>query len=1321
MFKRIISSVMISVMILLSFTTAYATPPAHPHIESGTAAEGGNYFQYLSSSGWKDLKTPPHWVVETGEVAYCVDHKADSPNGNETYSAFNPQALYSSRTYYGLLAILKAGYPYKTGGLSATQARYATANAIRAWLSESAGIGYNFMNLSRGYVRPKSGQQATYDFMVSLVNKARNNEQPVFSISTNPSNVKLSYQGNQLTGQFKIVFSNINGYYSIDESKLPSGVTISGYTGSNGDVLTISAPISYAGQTITLSNIFEAHDTRATSNMYWFEPNGDEQPVLVPVTDTTKPVVSGSMTFNSDALGYIEIIKTDADSEARLSGAVYKILNSSGDEVARLTTDAQGYAKSDGLATGTYKLQEVTAPSGYLLDTTVYGNISVTSNNTTTVNLTNEQPKGVIRITKTNGNTGIGDYSLEGAQFSISDANGTVTETVTTDAQGNANSSELPLGVYIVKEICAPYGFTLNNTEFTASLTYESSTVSIVYDDIAVEEQPQSGKIRIAKGNANPEMGDYPLGGAVFEIQDDNGNTVAEITTDSNGYGETGYLPLGEYTVRETIAPYGYILNDEVFTATLSYAGQTVSVVYDDIQVNEMPQTGTITIMKRDSETDDIPQGDASLNGAIFEIYDSGGNLVDQLDCGDTLKATSQALPLGTYTIKEIQAPEGYLLNDTAYTVEIAYSNQNVDVNHLSYIISDDVIKGQIAITKFADVALAQWETENPKPPLENVEFEIRMKSTGELVDTLVTDSDGKAKSIMLPFGTYTVTETKTTQGYMGCDPFDVTIDENGEVYSYIVENEVYKSKVKIIKVDSETGEAVPFAGTEFQIKDSNGDLVVQTVTYPQEKQIDTFVTDETGTLTLPEPLIYGDYTLYEVKAPYGYWLNETPTAFSIDDSGEDLVTIEFSDELIQKRIRVIKTDSRDNERRLAGAVFEVYKGETLVDTITTNENGYAETKLLTVGEYTFVEVEAPTGFVLDDVSFEVTIDNEDTMVYTCECENNPTMVTITKTDISDGKLLPDAHIEIYNENEELVYEGDTDENGELAIFELPIGRYTYKETAAPIGYVLNETVFEFEILENGEIIGSTNIEDVPTEVTLSKIDLVDGRLVANAVIEILNSDREIVFTGKTDENGEITVTHLPAGTYTFKETKAPDGYILSIEEVEFSIDEYGEITGETMMTNSPTALEINKVIYETNEPLTGAGFSVKNFLGLNTLHFTENEDGSYRLDKDGNVTEIMVDENGQAIIYGLPLGNYWLEEATVPSGYYPTAPVKVTIGETNNIEVPYKAVIPNSVFVKLGLDRDKYNVPIAIGVTILIIGIVAFMVFKRRKKRRNI
>lgn len=1336
--KKIISIVI--VMLLLTLTLPITALADYVRITDRNPDY--QYFDYLSSS-WEELKTPKHMIRDSSPeiVAFCLEHTNDMPGSTYYNSTNTPFSYLSSRAYKGLLIILEYGYPYNTpSGLMADQARYATANVIRFWLSEEGAPNqYNFTNLKNvnvdalaqsGYVSGSTirsnsspGSLATLRFAINLLKKARNQNRMPHTVNFTPATVNVAKQGNNYVATSSVSLTNLKGGYTLNQSGLPPGSSVSGFTGKSGENLTITIPVSAvsSGQSITLTA--SGSDSRVPANLYWSVSDGDpNKQDLVYMGTAFMPVGNGILRLDTPNMGYIEINKIDAKTGANLLGAVFKIIDSNGNEADRLTTNTSGYAKSIELTAATYSIQEITAPNGYLLDTTVHGNIRVTADNTTMVNLTNEIPSGVIRLTKSNANSSMGDYALNGAVFEVSNSSNALVDTITTDNQGKANTKNLPLGTYTVKEITAPNGYILNTQIFNATLSYDSQTVAIVYAEVAVSEQPQVGRIRIEKTNADTSMGNYSLSGASFEIRNSSNVLVDTVTTDNQGQVTSKNVPLGAYTVKEIIAPNGYVLNTETFDAELIYGGQTVSVVYDDIEIPNEPQTGTITITKHDSETGSTTQGDATLDGVIFEIYDSNGGLIERLECGDSNNAISKELPLGTYTIKEIEPPNGYLLNTTSYLVEIEYSNQNVEINRLSYIISDEVIKGRISIVKIAEMPLAGQNITNPKPPLQDVEFEIRMKSTNELVDTLITDAEGKAQSIMLPYGTYTVTETQTTQGYILCEPFNVFVNEDGKVYSYLIENEVYKSQVKIIKVDSNTGEVIPIAGTEFQIRDSNGELIVQTVTYPQERKIDTFVTDESGMLTLPEPLIYGDYSLYEIIPPHGYWLNETPLLFTIDDSGTEIVEVEFANRLIQKRIRVIKSDDRDSERRLAGAIFEVFKGDELVDTVTTNENGYAETKLLLVGDYHIAEVEAPIGFILDEISFDVTIDDGDTMIYTFKASNRPTEVMLTKIDISDETSLPNAHIEIYNADNELVFEGDTDDNGELLIQELPIGVYTFIEKVAPVGYTLNETVFEFEILENGEIIGATNINDTPTEVTLSKIDLVDGRPVPDAEIEIINADGESVFKGKTDENGEVTVTHLPIGTYTFKETVAPDGYILSIKEIEFSIDEYGVITGETEMTNSPTALNIFKVKYEDNSPLTGAGFKIKNWFGLNTMNFTNNDDGTYRYDKDGEVKEILVDENGQATIYGLPFGNYWLEESTVPTGFYPTAPVKITISEKNDIEAPYEAIIPNSVFVKLGLDRDRYNIPIAIGAVILTAAAGLFFIIHRRKRKiRNV
>jgi len=225
-------------------------------------------------------------------------------------------------------------------------------------------------------------------------------------------------------------------------------------------------------------------------------------------------------------------------------------------------------------------------------------------------------------------------YDLSGAVFEIRNSGGTLVDTLTTDAQGKAQSKSLKLGSYTVTEKSAPYGYVRNTNTFTAKLEYGDQTASIVYTTTRVPERPQTGIIRVSKNNANNNMGDYALNGAVFEVRANQdikrldgtmiyskGGLADTITTDAKGEAQTKELPLGAYTVTEKTAPYGYVLNTNSYTATLNYGGQEVSIVYNSVTVPEQPQVGTITITKLDKTTGARAQGDSTLNGAVFENH----------------------------------------------------------------------------------------------------------------------------------------------------------------------------------------------------------------------------------------------------------------------------------------------------------------------------------------------------------------------------------------------------------------------------------------------------------------------------------------------------------------------------------------------------------------------------------------------------------------------------------------------------------------------------------------------------------------------------
>ncbi len=1171
--KKIISAILMALfMVAVSIVPAYATPPSTPHIESGSAADGGNYFEfdasYLGENVWRDLKTPPHWVVETGEIAYCLDHMAESPHG-EDYSKFDPEAVYSSRTYQGLLAIIENSFPYRNAGLTDSQIRYSTANAIRAWIKESANIGYDFMLPSNNAVRPKTAQyQGAFNFYNQLLDKARNGSVINHTLTSSPDIVELTVQGNRLVGQTTINYSALNGKYEVNLTSFPTGTEIFGFTGNSGDVLTFELPLSNNGETIDITNAFTGFDNRSSVNVFWLDNSAGHQAIVVPIVDQMNPV--------------------------------------------------------------------------------------------TTVDITIKSSPSTVTITK-HGKTN--DTFIQGAVFGIYSAeDDTLIEELVTDESGKLVCSKVTFGDYYAKEIAAPTGYALDDTKQPFSITTDNMEV-----ELDLYNYPITGQVGVVKG-----CGWKPLKDAVIGVYSIDGTLIEELITDTQGFATSGSLEYGGYYIKEITAPPGYVKSDEEIPFTIEINDRIIWLPLE----NELI-TGRVQINK-------VGENNEPLQGAVFRIYNVLGHSIDEIISDENGIAVSKTLDYGEYEIVEIKAPDGHNMNMISTFFNIENEDEIVEVT-----IRNSPVKGKVKISK----------TNGNDIPLQDAIFGV-YTSDDSLICELTTDENGEAISPFLLCDSYYLKEITPPIGYnLNEDIIPFSISRQGQMVSLEVSNTIICGKVQILKIGEENN---PLQGAIFGIYDIN-DVLIEELT-----------TNENG-IALSQDIIYGDYYIKELGAPHGYWINETPIQFSIDDSETKIV--EFVNELIQKQIRVIKCDMRDNERRLAGAVFEVYKDSVLVDTITTNENGYAETKLLTVGEYTLSEVKAPVGFILEDIILHHTISNDEAMMYNIMVENSPTDVVLTKTDSITDTPLSGAYIQISNSQNEVVVEGATDENGELFIYELPIDTYTFIETIAPVEYTLSTEVFEFTFHEDGSIDGDTKISNMPTEVTLHKSDIITGLPVADAELEVFDAENISVYKGKTDESGMLVITHLPIGDYTFIETKSPDGYTISNEVKAFSIDEYGVVTGDTEITNCPTILQIFKVKYEDSTPLAGAGFKVKTWLGLKILSFTLNEDGTFQFDSEGIIDEIMVDATGEAIIHGLPHGSYWLEENTVPSGYYPAAPMKITITDQNDFELPCMAVIPNSVFVKLGLDRERYIIPIA---CLLLVSTSAGIFLYKRKRRKK-
>lgn len=582
------------------------------------------------------------------------------------------------------------------------------------------------------------------------------------------------------------------------------------------------------------------------------------------------------------------------------------------------------------------------------------------------------------------------DGKVDGINFTIT-GNG-INQTVTTANGGKFQIDNLMPGIYTVTE-----------QAYDKYEPQETHRVTVVAGQVAkvnFNNKLKRGDLQVVKSSE-----DNLVEGMKFHLFGTSlsGAAVDQYAvTDKNGVATfkdvliSGSEP---YTLEEVDTAIRYVVPKN----------QTAPVKWKEVTTrnfNNILKKFTVTVTKSDAEKGEA-QGNAKLSGAVYGIY-KGETLVDKYVTDENGQFTTKEYVCDTdWTIREITPSEGYLLDKTIHEVGADPKLYEVEHNLTSNDVTEQVIKGNVAIIKHTDDGETKIET-----PEKGASFEIYLKSAGSYDaankderDTIVCDENGFGQTKDMPYGIYTVHQTSGWEGREMMDDFDVFISQNAQTYRYLINNRNFESFVNVVKVDAESGKSIPYAGAGFKIYDPQGNQVKMTFTYPTPTTIDVFYTDANGSLVTPEKLDYGKgYSIVEVQAPYGYVLDDTPVYFDIteenstEEGGVTVVKVNKPNMAQKGTITVEKTGevfsgvnvsgSEDSDviyqpvyevAGLEGAVYEVRAAEDIstpdgtlryskgevVDTITTSSDGFVKSKELYLGKYEVKEITAPYGMVI--------------------------------------------------------------------------------------------------------------------------------------------------------------------------------------------------------------------------------------------------------------------------------------------------------------------------------------------------------------------
>ena len=969
-------------------------------------------------------------------------------------------------------------------------------------------------------------------------------------------------------------------------------------------------------------------------------------------------------------------------------------------------TDERGEILISGLLWGTYYLNETNAPKGMVgIKDQIVKVDAENHNKTIELKLENRSEKGKIEFKKTDG----AGNGLAGAVFKLKlvEKSGTAYSTVKqmyaiSDDEGRVSFEDVPYGVYELTEVIAPEGYVRSNETYYVSIGGAVAEGKNIVSVPAIWANSRTEKeFTVEKVSAD---GGELLSGAVFQVLDEGKKPIEGKTiTTLNGGSDTVTLPLGKYYLKETVAPEGYELNEELIPFEVTTNGRNT------VTVKNTPKTGSLTIQKADKDG-------KLLLGAEFKIYaakDKARENPITLITDSSGKAVKTGIPYGSYVAIESRAPEGYERDDTEHTFDIPQKDEDGTVTEVEDVtISVTNVKSRYALR------IVKVDKDNSEIRLAGARFAV---SGGSFYIEAVTGEDGTVTVEVPEKGKYLITELEPPAGYT-IDPETYTVEVKAHSADDVNIAAIHKSqdhhtRVELTKVN-EKGQQLE--GAEFSIFDAEGKQAVKfkkegsVYTYSEDGDFTAITAGNADIVGLP----VGSYILRENTAPANYVSLEDIRFHVRADMYDKALELTVENLPHEKGVAVLK-ESPDGTR-LKGAEFALYgEDDTEIRRVTTDKAGVALFTGLKSGSYYIKETAAPEGYKLSDKKFDFKIDSNGVLsgegfagdeLYKLTVENRPVEhgFKVKKVSTNDEKLvLPGAKFRILGGGLDRTY--TTEANGLTEQITLPIGEYTLTEMKAPEGYVINGAGRHISVkadgiyldgdeLDEGEAITIRNAP-VNFKLRLVKVDADTNQPLANVAF-ILKGKYGGTHSLITGSDGITDTISLAPGEYTLSEVAAADGYAIPLNGWGFTVTEgtVQQVTNTSEVTewsfngglltltlkNSRIygGLTIEKTDGKDGSALAGAEFTIS---GSDDTPLTFiKKGGRYEAATgEGASSTIATDANGKAYITGLKFGNYAVTETKAPEGY-------VLKGDRHSIAISRQQT---EVTLRLKNDKAMYKV----------------------------